>query len=296
MSAESVTPISSRRHEPLPDQFLTVRLNRIDLDPSLTAVCAGYESGQWRASDLADHMIEWIPDFGLSYSERQRLNSATCVAQTRRAIQKIFGSKSTEYSGAPGELLLHIVCRSVFHSDTAVSKVFFKTGENDEVKGSDCVHIVDTDDGLELWLGEAKCYTERSKAIADAVVSIRKHIQSDCLRSEFGIITDLIDDSWPHAMQLRRLISRNTSLDQIFQRVTIPVLVAYDSRTVRDHHRECDEFLNSFRAEMMHGWQSFASQIGRPDPFPVQVRLFLAPLATKKDLVRELDRRLLACR
>ena len=86
-------------------------------------------------------------------------------------MQSVFGTRSAGQGGVPGEILLHIVCRQVFGSDTVVNKVFFKTGVNDEVKGFDAVHIVDTPDGLELWLGEAKFYTSRNDAIRDALAS-----------------------------------------------------------------------------------------------------------------------------
>ena len=35
---------------------------------------------------------------------------------------------------------------------TAISKVFFKDSPNDTVKGFDAVHVVESLDGLELWL------------------------------------------------------------------------------------------------------------------------------------------------
>lgn len=47
MSAEAVEPIGGSAREALPNPFLTVRMNWLNLDPSLTAVCAGYEGGQW---------------------------------------------------------------------------------------------------------------------------------------------------------------------------------------------------------------------------------------------------------
>lgn len=122
--------------------------------------------------------------------------------------------------------------------------------------------------------------------------SIREHLQSDYLRSEFKLITPKIDSAWPHAPELRRLINGNVSLDQIFERVTIPILIAYDSRAVRDHDRECEQFRAAFKTEMLHGWQSFADRIGSPNPLPVQVRLFLAPLGSKTILTNELERRL----
>jgi hypothetical protein len=102
----------------------------------------------------------------------------------------------------------------------------------------------------------------------------------------------LIDESWPHAAELLQLINRNTSLDQIFKHVTVPVLIAYDSRAVRDHDRECEEFCAAFEEEMQLGLRSFADKVGDLGPMRVQVRLLLAPLGSKEALVNELNRRL----
>ena len=39
MSAEAVEPLGALVPDPLPAPFLTVRVQRLDLEPSLTAVC-----------------------------------------------------------------------------------------------------------------------------------------------------------------------------------------------------------------------------------------------------------------
>jgi Cap4 SAVED domain len=292
VSAEPAEPLGTAQGDILPTRFLNVRIHDLAVTPSLTAVCAGYEDGHWRAAGLARHMLDWVPDFALRLSERQAFNTGTGVEQMRRAMQTVFGSGSTAGRGEPGEILLHIVCREVFGSDTVVNKVFFKTAGNDVVKGFDAVHIVNTPDGLELWLGEAKFYTDRASAIRDALTSIRAHLGTDYLRGEFSLITDKIDNSWPYAQPVRRLIHENVPIQDVFRRITIPVLLAYDSPAVGAHHQECAEFSMAFAAEMRAGWERFA----RGCPVPVQVRLFLAPLGSKQALVDEIDGRLPAWR
>jgi hypothetical protein len=295
VTAAPVEPYGRAPQDPLPTPFLTVRVHRLDMSPSLTAVCAGYEDGHWRAGGLARHMLRWVPDFALRQSERRGFNSGTGPELMDRAMRMVFGSGSAAARGEPGEILLHIVCREVFGSDTVVNKVFFKTAGNDTVKGFDAVHIVDMPDGMELWLGEAKFYEDRNAAIRDAIASVRAHLQTDYLRGEFCLITDKIDDSWPYARQVRHLIHENVSLDHVFRRVTIPVLLAYDSPAVRGHSGECAEFIAAFEKEMLDGWKRFASQATNIT-VPVRVRLFLAPLGSKHALADEIDRMLPAWR
>ena len=291
MSAEALAPVGVPDPGELPSRFLTLRVHDLTSDPSLTAVCAGYEAGQWRAGDYADHILDWVPDFGLRYSERRAINSGTAGEQIRRANRAVFGTKSAGQGGVPGEILLHIVCRQVFGSDPVVSKVFFKTGANDEVKGFDSVHIVRARDGLELWLGEAKFYSSAYRAIPDALASIRQHLDTNYLKSEFSLITPKIDGAWPYARQVQQLIDGNLSLDRVFERITVPVLVAYDSKAVANHTRDTAEFRAAFESETRGYWGQFERQYSR-QPLPVRVRLFLAPLGSKQALVGELDRRL----
>ena len=92
-----------------------------------------------------------------------------------------------------------------------------------------------------------------------------------------------------HAQQVRQLIDGNVSLDVVFERVTIPVLVAYESPAVQGYSRDCAEFRAVFEAEMRDGWARFSCQCSAR-PLPVGVRLFFAPLQSKQALVKELDR------
>lgn len=293
MSAEAIEPAGAAAHADLPSRFLTVRVHDLSRAPSLTAVCAGYERGEWRSADYARHLLNWVPDFALRHSERPGFTTGTGMEQIRRAMQLVFGTRSAGNGGVPGEILLHIICRQVFGSETVVNKVFFKTNENDEVKGFDGVHIVNTPDGLELWLGEAKFYARRNDAISAGLASVREHLQTDYLRSEFRLITPKIDDAWPYARQVRQLIDGNLSLDCVFERVTIPVLLAYESPAVQGYSRDCAEFRVAFEAEMRDGWERFSRQCSSR-PLPVGVRLFLAPLGSKQALVSELDKRVQA--
>src|SRR5205807_405740 len=105
-------------------------------------------------------------------------------------------------------------------------------------------------DGLELWLGEAKFYKNRAEAIRGAIASIRNHLKTDYLRSEFALVTDKIDNDWPYAAAVRRLIHENIPIQEVFQRVSVPVLLAYDSPVIQAHHQVSAEFAAAFESEM----------------------------------------------
>jgi len=276
---------------PRPDRFLDPIERHADLDPPLTALCANYEGGEWRYRQLALHLIKWLPEFALRWSERESFDSATGVAQLARAARLVYTTDLYDKRGEFGELLLHAVMRHEFNTEPAIAKLFFKDSRNDTVKGFDAVHVVETGDGeLELWLGEVKFYDNVSSAIRAVVEELRKHTERAYLRDEFALITNKLDPQWPLTERLRRLLDYETAtLDEIFARVRIPVLLTYDSAVVGGHTSRSDEYLAAFKEEVLTIRERFAE---KDLPAGFFIELILVPLKQKQKLVEELDRRL----
>ena len=203
-------------HEPIPPPFLEVRVQELALAPTLTALCAGYEGGQWRAKQLAEHMMEWLPEFALNYEERHALRHNNSVRMLRAAARRVYATKKFENRGEFGELLLHIAARQVFNTLPAISKLYYKDSDNDTVKGFDAVHVLANDKTLELWLGEVKFYDDITRAIRDVTQELGDHTMPRYLRREAAAIVNKIDANWPHADRLKKLLDPNASLDQIF--------------------------------------------------------------------------------
>ena len=273
-----------------PEPFLVVRANELG-PPGCNGLCVGYERGAWRARQFADHVMEWLPEFALSAEECLTLKAANAVPFIRRAAQLVYESKKFEARGEFGELFLHIAIRQVFSSIPAISKLYYKTATNDTVKGFDAVHVVDSGKDLELWIGEAKFYDDISRAISDVIKEIAKHTRTDYLRTEFALVANKIDDKAKHAAKLRKLLDPNTSLDEVFKRVCIPVLLTYDSPVIQGN-TECNAgYEEAFKVEIRKHWKTFA---GKGLPTELRIHLFLIPLNHKKELVAILDERLKA--
>ena len=272
-----------------PAPFMELRVHDLTVRPSVTGLCVGYELGQWRGAQFAEHLMEWLPEFALTYSEMQGINPGNMVALMREAARKLYASAKFANRGEFGELFLHAAIRQVFGSLPAISKIYYKSARNETVKGFDAVHVVDGADGLQLWLGEAKFYSDIGSAIRDVVEELRVHTQRDYLRDEFLLIAGKIDDEWPHADDLKALLSPNTSLDQVFETVCIPALLTYDSACVAKHRKATEEYAREFREEIMRHHEAFRKK-GLPGN--VIVHLFLLPLEEKARLIAELDRKL----
>ncbi|MCU7866439.1 MAG: DUF1837 domain-containing protein [Candidatus Thiodiazotropha sp. (ex Lucinoma borealis)] len=274
---------------PTPDQFLEVVIHDLGSKPGLSGLSVGYERGQWRYSQFADHLMEWLPEFALTHEELKDLNSATAIALLRRAAKAIYNTDKYTKRGEFGEVLLHAIIRQIFGSVPAISKIYYKDSANDTVKGFDAVHVVDAGDGLELWIGEVKFYKDINAAIRDVVGELDAHTQTDYLREEFALIGNKIDKKWPHADELMKLIHRNTPLEDIFMRTCIPVLLTYESKTVNEHNSICNEYTEQLKAEFAKYYEKFTqSRL----PRDTTIHLILVPLEEKDELVTCLNNKL----
>lgn len=246
---------------------------------------------------MARHLIEWLPEFALTHSELQSLGTHNLASLLARAAQVIYDTRTADPDyrdrrGEIGELLLHIAIRQVFDTLPAISKFYYKDSLNGTVKGFDAVHVISTPTRLELWLGEVKFYTDIAYAIREVVDEIEKHTKRDYLRGEFALISNKIDNSWPNADRLSRLLHKNTPLDEVFDCMAIPVLLTFESAVLKSHQKISNEFKAAFEDEVRKHHTTFC---GKSLPANIRVHLFLLPMKCKKILVDEFDRRLEAC-
>lgn len=271
-----------------PAAFFDIVVHDIGRSPGLTAASSGYEGGKWRHEALASYLFEWLPEFALHYSDLESMNSATAMRLIKKAAVTVYTTEKYQKRGEFGELLLHALIREVFNSQPAISKLYFKTSTNETVKGFDAVHVVENGADLELWLGEVKFYEDVQQAIYAVIPELQTHTDGDWLRKEFILIDSKIDPKWKHAEALKKLISDRTSLDVIFKRTCIPVLLTYDSESVNQHSEVTATFTAALQTELEAIYASFA---GRDLP-AMRVHLFLVPLACKKVLLEVLQQKL----
>ena len=129
--------------------FFNIIIHKDDTFPDLHGVCVGFESRQWRKEQLVDYLFEYLPEFALTYSEFENLTGENVVSKMRQVVMSIYQSENFKSRGEFGELLLHAIIRETYNTIPAISKIYYKDGPNETVKGFAAVHVVVTDDTLE---------------------------------------------------------------------------------------------------------------------------------------------------
>lgn len=262
--------------------------------PSLTALCAGYELGRWRQYEMArDLLRRHLITFAYSWSESQLVDADSAADDLAAAATLVYTTEKYGRRGEFGELLLHAVVKDIYGGQPAISKIYFKTATNETVKGFDSVHVVDAGGELELWLGEVKFYTDVNKAIRDVLLELAEHFDASYLRREFLVIYNKIDAQWPNAARLKALLDQNTSLDQLIDSITVPVLLTYESDAVSDHTKLDDAYKSALEAEARKAWDYWSAKTSTPViDVDLNIRLILVPLEDKKSFVDSLHERL----
>jgi hypothetical protein len=254
-------------------------------------MCPGFELGVWREDALVRDVFDrHLISFASRYSDFKQVDADSAPEMLRNAAKSIYQTDKYGRRGEFGELFLHAILRDVFRSEPAISKLYFTDGPNETVKGFDAVHIVTIEDDIELWLGEVKYYKSVTKAIADVTNELALHLDAGYLRGEFIAVVRKIDPQWPYAERLSRLLDENTSLDEIFDAVTVPILLTYDSTTVAKNTKLCDDYVHALRDETEAAWQKLCDKVS-PE-WRVRLRLILMPLKSKESLTLKMHEKL----
>lgn len=281
-----------------PTPLLKAVVTHASADGDNLCLSPGFERGVWRLEALTEHVMEWLPEFALNHSELASIEPHNAFRMIRRAARALYQTEKYGKRGEFGELFLHIALRQLYGTLPAVSKIYYKSSVNETVKGFDAVHVAAADTGLELWIGETKYYKDISAAIRDVSDEIVDHLATDYLRNEFLLISNKIDSTWPYAEELIRLLDENTSLDDVFSRAAVPVLLTYESGSIERCEGNEDTFAELVYEEMRDASQRLRARLSEryeaefEQPLEIVVHFILFPLEDKMRLTDALHSRL----
>lgn len=198
-----------------------------------------YEDGEWRYEKLQNFIGDSLLLTALSEKERSALIADLKIETIRtESIKKLrTGLLKNKAEGSElGEICLYGIMRSHYNALPIVPKIFYKQNSNDYAKGADSVHLILTDSDFEIWLGESKFYNDLDKAFSAALDSILEMLDTDKLKKESSIITNLSELSYFRNEKLtknmiesiNKILSFNSSIDELKKRLHIPIFLMYE--------------------------------------------------------------------
>ncbi len=269
-----------------PDKFLEVIHRDDDGNAVGLAACAGFELGEWRAKKLAEHLINWLPHFALRPSELESIGSQNHFKLLKEAAYRVFKSGVARGRGEIGELLLHIIGVTEYRAQAFVSRLFYKMRTNDQVTGFDSALVTydEATDEVELWLGEAKFYQDTRGAIAAALGSLKTHLDAGFLEETKILIGPKIEPGAPGYDKLQWLFDDGNILDEIIERIVVPVLVASESEAANSFNGHRQSYKDVVISEYQYVRGRFADS---PIAAKVRIVVMYVPLGSKTALEDE---------
>jgi hypothetical protein len=137
-----------------------------------------------------DSLVEIIYNSIIDYAFNEfeftehELNDLHTIAFQERIRFNENDSDETQLKyGFFGEVLLNVILKVFFGTDTIISKGFFYNPlENAESKGYDSYHLIENDSTIQLWFGETKFHKNYIQAVNDVLSKIYISLSDDYLR------------------------------------------------------------------------------------------------------------------
>jgi hypothetical protein len=256
---------------------------------TLRAYCAGFDQNKFRLGPLADVIVKVIPEFALGIYQGTSVPITDIVPLLKTAARRVYLTDDYASRGEFGELILHLLLRDFCGSVPLISKINFKDSPNATVHGFDGIHVVITGGEKQLWLGESKLYTSGPQGVRALAKDLEKHVTADYLRQEFELSAPKLPVSAPDVEYWRKLMHEHTTLDEILDKVCIPMVCTYTSALYASHLSATAQYVAEFLEECHALKKTFDEYNNATD---VDVILILLPVESKQDLVTELDKRL----
>lgn len=88
-----------------------------------------------------------------------------------------------------GEVMLYAILKIFFNADAIISKgYFYNPLENSESKGYDSYHLIEAENSIQLWFGEAKFHIKHTSCINDVLNKISTSLSDDYLNKNLIVI------------------------------------------------------------------------------------------------------------
>ena len=267
------------------DPFLTEfhYISEIDINRAVSGYDAAYEDKRWRSQELAEHLVDWLPELALSPSELVDINPHNLQRKLSRAISEVKRNGGIDFKSTVADVLLHIILRHKFNTEPIGAKIFQKGSAGIEPFGN--AHILHRITGDELWLGRSTVTTaiDYDTTVASVIKQLEVSLDSKLLKDEREIILTLREPQHLLPTSLNDALKNNASIDHLVKVLCIPILIGYDSSVLKGGYRE--DYVSHLTSEVNHYYSSLAPSL--PECLTkVKIHLFFIPIECVETLTR----------
>lgn len=271
-----------------PQRFLKMLYSK-SANPHPRLYCAGFELDTWRCQQFAFHLAEWLPDYALPEDEL-RIDHGNVLVKLNQAAIRVYTSPKYASRGEAGEIALHAVCRDFFGTTPLSPRVFYKSASNDVVKAFDMVHVRFPKNGsIQIWLGESKLFKSGGSAIAEAIKSIKDHLDGGFLSNQKLLLGPQIPKTTPRYDEIMQIFSKQESLDTLIKSAVFAVGILCDSKAVAAAKAHDEAYLDAASKELE---ELEAKLVASGLPTSLKLVLIYIPLLSKAAFVEAFDKRL----
>lgn len=255
---------------------------------SLSGFDVEYDFEEWRSQQLAEHLMQWLPEFCLRASEIANFQVHHTPMVLARSINAL-NNAAVPRDRLIAELILHTILRNRENSEPIACKVFHAV--NGKLSAFGNAHIVQqTGEADQLWLGLSRMIStgtmdQTLKEICDVLDATITRV---ALTEEREIIIALREPHHhlPTAEAFNKALHRNAPAQDMLNVLCFPVLLAYDSEALSGGY--LSDYLANLKAEMTLHYNALASTLPAKIK-QVRVVVFLVPIESISQLVQKFN-------
>lgn len=255
---------------------------------SLSGFDVEYDFEEWRSQQLAEHLMQWLPEFCLRASEIANFQVHHTPMVLARSISAL-DNATVPRDRLIAELILHTILRNRENSEPIACKVFHAV--NGKLSAFGNAHIVQqAGEADQLWLGLSRMIStgtmdQTLKEICDVLDATITRV---ALTEEREIIIALREPHHhlPTAEAFNKALNRNAPAQDMLNVLCFPVLLAYDSEALSGGY--LSDYLAKLKAEVTLHYNALASTLPAKIK-QVRVVVFLVPIESISQLVQKFN-------
>ncbi|WP_449398956.1 HamA C-terminal domain-containing protein [Chryseobacterium wanjuense] len=244
-----------------------------------------YTSKVYRQKDLVGLIRETVPYFALTEEEFKELEF---IDFNRTAWSRISQARKDK-KGDYGELLLYLIMTVYYNAPKFVTKVRLRSSVGMQINGYDCAHFTIENNEPILWLGESKFHQSFSTALTESFKSLDEHCKILYTSNEISILKPNIEinkDLESNFLKLKSVFA-GKSIDKI--KFRIPVLLTYDSNTIKNNEDINEKFKKDLETELKAHHISIEGKDVKNELKNVEFVFFIFPLHTVSTIKSDLE-------